>query len=196
MAPTGSAGWPCACRCTSGAPADGAPLVRGDVVATGPLTEVARALRSGQGLTRVVWMGGSVACARGVDPIGSEFNAAADRRAVDEVLGSGVPVRVIPIEVTVQVPFDDDDIAPWRAGPPIARLCADLVERRRGGSAGRVLLHDPVAIVAAVGARPVRLGGPRAPLPPRRLARGGSSRNRSGLGRRGRGPRRGCEAGS
>ena len=95
-------------------------------------------------------MGGSVACAREVDPIGSEFNAAADRRAVDEVLGSGVPVRVIPIEVTVQVPFDDDDIAPWRTGPPIARLCADLVERRRGGSAGRVLLHDPVTIVAAV----------------------------------------------
>jgi inosine-uridine nucleoside N-ribohydrolase len=133
-----------------GAPADGAPLVRGDVVATGPLTEVARALRSGQGLTHAVWIGGSVACAREVDPIGSEFNAAADRRAVDEVLGSGVPVRVIPIEVTVQVPFDDDHIAQWRTGPPIARLCADLVERRRGGNAGRVLLHDPVAVIAAV----------------------------------------------
>ena len=145
---------------------------------------------------RSVWMGGSVACARGVDPIGSEFNAAADRRAVDEVLGSGVPVRVIPIEVTVQVPFGDDDIAPWRTGPPIARLCADLVERRRGGSGRPGAAARPRHHRRRGGARPVRLGGAHAPLPPRRLARGGSSRNRSGLGRRRRGPRQGARPGS
>jgi inosine-uridine nucleoside N-ribohydrolase len=133
-----------------GAPADGAPLVRGDVVATGPLTEVARALRSGQPIERVVWMGGSVAWARGVDAVGVEFNASADPRAVDEVLAAAVPVRVVPVEVTMQVPFGDEDLAPWRAGSPIARLCADLVARRRGGGIGPVLLHDPITIVAAV----------------------------------------------
>ena len=132
-----------------GSPPDGAPLVRGDVFATGPLTEVARALRSGHRLDRVVWMGGSVACADGVDAIGGEFNAGADRLAVDEVLSAGVPVRVVPVEVTVQVPFDDNDLAVWRDGPPVARLCADLVARRRGGERGPVMLHDAVAVVAA-----------------------------------------------
>ncbi len=143
-----------------GSPPDGAPLVRGDVLATGPLTEVARALRSGHRVDRVVWMGGSVACAAGVEAIGAEFNAGADRRAADEVLAAGVPMWVIPVEVTVQVPFDDDDLAPWRDGPAVARLCADLVARRRGGGPGPVLLHDAVAVVAATDARPVPLGGP------------------------------------
>jgi len=133
-----------------GAPPEGAPLVRGSVVATGPLTEVARALRSGQPVDRVVWMGGSVACALGVDAVGAEFNAGADPRAVDEVLAAAVPVRVIPIEVTMQVPFGDDDLALWRTGSPVAGLCADLVVRRRGGGPRPVLLHDPIAVVAAV----------------------------------------------
>jgi inosine-uridine nucleoside N-ribohydrolase len=133
-----------------GAPPEGAPLVRGDVLATGPLTEVARALRVGQPVDRVVWMGGSVAWARGVDAVGAEFNAGADPRAVDEVLAGTVPVRVIPVEVTMQVPFGDEDLAPWQAGSPVARLCADLVARRRGGGPGPVLLHDPVAVVAAL----------------------------------------------
>jgi inosine-uridine nucleoside N-ribohydrolase len=133
-----------------GAPPDGAPLVRGSVLATGPLTEVARALRSGQPVDRLVWMGGSVACARGVDAVGAEFNARADPRAFDEVLEASVPMRVIPIEVTMQVPFGDDDLTLWRAGSPVAALCADLVVRRRGGGPGPVLLHDPIAVVAAV----------------------------------------------
>ena len=133
----------------TGAPRAGAPLVRGGVIATATLTDVARALRSGAPVEHVVWMGGSVGCARDVDPIGAEFNAAADRRAVDEVLGADVGVRVVPIEVTVQVPFGDEDVARWRGRSLVAGLCADLVERRRSGGGDPVLLHDPIAVVAA-----------------------------------------------
>src|SRR5687767_10049992 len=39
----------------TGEPIDGLPLVRGTVVALGPLTDVARALRAGQPVERVVW---------------------------------------------------------------------------------------------------------------------------------------------
>jgi inosine-uridine nucleoside N-ribohydrolase len=39
----------------------GRPLVRGDVVATGPLTDVAIALRSGRPVASVVWLGGRLA---------------------------------------------------------------------------------------------------------------------------------------
>lgn len=129
-------------------PAADWPPLPADVIATGPLTDVARALRAGARVGRVVWMGGSVAGVGAVDPVGGEFNAAADARAADEVLASGVPVHVVPIEVTVQVPLHADDVAPWRSGPPAARLCAALVDRRREDR-WPVLLHDPVAVVAA-----------------------------------------------
>ncbi len=134
-----------------GAPPDAEPLVRGDVVATGPLTEVARALRAGNPVERVVWMGGSTPLADGLDPVGAEFNAAADPLAVDEVAASTAELAVVPIEVTAQVTFAVGDIAPWRTGPPVAQLCADLVDRRvAGGSgAGPTCLHDPVAVLAA-----------------------------------------------
>ena len=134
-----------AARCTAAAAAG---LVRGDVIATGPLTDVARALRSGAAVRQVVWMGGSVPGIDGAGSVGREFNAGADPAAVDEVLGSGRPVRVVPIEVTTQVPFDAGDVARWRTGPAAARLCADLVDGR-GGGRWPVPLHDPVAVVAA-----------------------------------------------
>ena len=134
-----------------GAPPDGGPLVRGDVVSTGPLTEVARALRAGNPVGRVVWMGGSVDLVDGAAAIGGEFNAAADPLAVQEVLASRVALAVVPVEVTMQVTFGHEDLAPWRAGPPVARLCADLVDRRIAGGTGPgpTPLHDPVAVVAA-----------------------------------------------
>lgn len=128
------------------APAGG--LVHGDVIATGPLTDVARALRSGGPVRRVVWMGGSASGVDGAGSVGHEFNAGADPAAVDEVLGSGCRVRVVPIEITVQVPFAAEDVARWRTGSAAARLCAGLVERR-GGGRWPVQLHDPVAVVAA-----------------------------------------------
>ncbi|HKY68706.1 MAG TPA: hypothetical protein VJM49_20130, partial [Acidimicrobiales bacterium] len=61
---------------------------------------------------------------------------------------AGLPVRVVPVEITAQVGFAAGEVAPWRSGPPVARLCADLVDRRRGDR-WPVLLHDPLAVVAA-----------------------------------------------
>jgi pyrimidine-specific ribonucleoside hydrolase len=127
-------------------PTDGLPLVRGDVVALGPLTDLARALRAGQPVDRVVWMGGAT------DAGAAEFNASADAGAVDAVLDSRVAVAVVPIEITRRVVLGDQDLARWTAGSATSRLCADLAARRRERTpdASGVAIHDAVAVIAAL----------------------------------------------
>jgi purine nucleosidase/pyrimidine-specific ribonucleoside hydrolase len=130
-----------------GEPPDGLPLVRGSVVATGPLTDVARAVRAGQPVEQVVWMGGSLDGRGNVSPT-AEFNAWADAGAADEVLASGLAVTVVPLDVTRQIRLLPVDIERWAAGPPVARFCADIgAYRMRHDGAP---LHDPVAIIALV----------------------------------------------
>lgn len=124
-------------------PPDGLPLVRGDVIALGPLTDIARALHAGQAVDRVVWMGGSTGGGT------AEFNGSADPEAVDAVLGSAADVTVVPIEITRQVDLGGDDLARWSAGSAIGRLCAELAARRRRPGAPGVTVHDAVAVIAA-----------------------------------------------
>lgn len=121
---------------------DGQPLVSGSVLAIGPLTDVARAIRAGQRVDRVVWMGGSAL---------TEFNAAADPVAVAEVLDATTDVAAVPIETTRQVTLDDDALARWSSGSMVSRLCAELAATR-GTPPGTspVTVHDPVAVIAAL----------------------------------------------
>jgi inosine-uridine nucleoside N-ribohydrolase len=156
----------------------GRPLVRGDVVATGPLTDVAIALRSGRPVASVVWLGGRLADladeppgrladladeppGRLVDladeppvmPPGGrhadpEFNASADPEAVDAVAAGPAPLSIVPLDVSRRVVLGPDAIARWAAGPIPARFCADLVTARYGPAGGA--LPDPVAVVAAL----------------------------------------------
>jgi inosine-uridine nucleoside N-ribohydrolase len=130
----------------TGEPPDGLPLVRGTVVALGPLTDVARALRAGQPVDRVVWMGGSLGT--GNVTAAAEFNAWADAGAADEVLTSGIDVSVVPLDVTSQVRLTPADLDAWSAGPPAAAFCARIGGHRMGG--GGAPLHDPVAVLALV----------------------------------------------
>jgi inosine-uridine nucleoside N-ribohydrolase len=148
-------------------PADATRLVGGQVIALGPLTDVVRALRAGRPLDRVVWMGGTIGWrvaspdqpgpSRGPrtstgpaspgEPA-SEFNASADVVAVEDALAARLDLSIVPIDVTRQVTLDGAALDRWDAGPAPARLCAVLARaRRRGGSP---VLHDPVAVVAAL----------------------------------------------
>jgi inosine-uridine nucleoside N-ribohydrolase len=129
-------------------PPDGAPLVEGHVVALGPLTDASVALREGRAVDHVVWMGGTAVTAAGTTDPAAEFNAAADPRAVDEVLASPLVAHVVPLEVTGRVRLPAADLDRWRAGPPAARLCAELAASRPGATGA--VLHDPVALVAAL----------------------------------------------
>jgi inosine-uridine nucleoside N-ribohydrolase len=136
------------------------PGAHGQVLATGPLTDVALALRAGRTVGRVVWLGGSLVGARGTGREEAEFNAAADPAAVGDVLSDVPDVRIVPVDVSGRVVLSAGDRVRWAVGPPLARFCAQLVTARHGPRGGP--LHDPVAVVAAVapdlfGWEPVRL---------------------------------------
>ena len=153
-----------------GPPPDGLPSVQGNVLATGPLTDCALALRAGQRIERVVWMGGSAEVGPSRSDAGgsdggsdvAEFNAAADPGAVDVVLGGPAHVDVVPIEITRQVTLRSDDLARWSAGTAVSRFCADVVTARGAtgttarsmttGTTGMTafVVHDAVAVIAAL----------------------------------------------
>ncbi len=74
---------------------------RAEILATGPLSRVARLIRAGKGPMSVIWMGGAVRVA-GNAKGGAEWNAAADARAVATVFGSKVALTICPLDLTNQ----------------------------------------------------------------------------------------------
>jgi inosine-uridine nucleoside N-ribohydrolase len=71
------------------------------LVATGPLTNVAAALASGARPREIVWMGGAIALGN-VTPA-AEFNAFVDPEAAAAVVASGIPLTIVPLDLTHQV---------------------------------------------------------------------------------------------
>jgi len=122
--------------------------VEGTVLCTGALTVVADALRRHQPVDGIVWMGGAVASG-GNMTAAAEFNAWMDPQAADEVLTSGVPVRMVPLDITGRFVWRDSQIAALGGAAPTVRPLAgaiDAVLRRDG----RFVPHDAVAAVALV----------------------------------------------
>nr|WP_119673529.1 nucleoside hydrolase [Deinococcus sp. RM]RIY05904.1 nucleoside hydrolase [Deinococcus sp. RM] len=127
------------------------------LIPTGPLTNVALALRLAPDIAplirEIVWMGGSTA--QGNRTPAAEFNALADPHAAHVVFGSGVPLRMVGLNVTMQAVAGPRRIAALRAlGTRAGAACAELltfyadVYRRRYGLDGGAL-HDPLAVAAA-----------------------------------------------
>ncbi|KQR41142.1 nucleoside hydrolase [Deinococcus sp. Leaf326] len=128
------------------------------VIATGPLTNLALALRLAPdlaGLLReIVWMGGGTA--QGNRTPAAEANALTDPHAAAVVFGSGMPLRMVGLNVTMQCIADPQRVAALRApGNRAGAVTAELLEfyagfyhRRYGLSGGA--MHDPLAVAAAV----------------------------------------------
>lgn len=126
------------------------------LIATGPMTNVALALRRAPDLpgrlAGVSFMGGSAGV--GNHTAVAEFNVLADPEAAAVVLGSGVNLRMAGLDLTHQFVVDDALAADVRVlGTPGAVVIADLIDsyldqveavrgRRQGG------LHDPCAVLA------------------------------------------------
>jgi inosine-uridine nucleoside N-ribohydrolase len=129
------------------------------VVALGPLTNVALALRRDRGrlarAARVVVMGGAVAVPGNVTAA-AEFNMHVDPEAAAEIFASGLPIELVPLDVTRRVMLTRGDLsaALGRYGGSTARFIEDFTahgfefETRRGD--GGMALHDPLAVGVAV----------------------------------------------
>jgi inosine-uridine nucleoside N-ribohydrolase len=138
-----------------------------DVLALGALTNLADAVGEGEplaALRSLVIMGGAVRVAGNVTPAGqskavAEWNIFADPGAARQVLSSGVPALLVPLDATNDVPIGAEFIATakQRATSPLGRVVSDVlssVEAR--ASAGHYYAWDPLAAVALIDRSVVR----------------------------------------
>ena len=128
------------------------------IVACGPLTNVATAMAQSPGLAsrleRISIMGGAIGLGN-VTP-SAEFNIFADPEAAAAVLDSGVPITLVPLEVTHQALATDDVVRRIAdLGTPVAemsvalmRFFAEAYQREFGFDAPAV--HDPCAVAAVI----------------------------------------------
>lgn len=133
------------------------------VLALGPLTNLARMLERGRDLlehVEIVWMGGTLVQGN-VTPV-AEFNCFADPDAAEALLGSGLSLRVVGLDVTRRVVLRPHDLAtkPFAAGPR-GRMLAELLDRLMNAEAAArgercATLHDPCAAAAVLAPRHFR----------------------------------------
>jgi purine nucleosidase len=124
-----------------------------DLVAVGPLTNVAAALsrdpRFGANLRSVTVMGGEVANGW------PEHNFTSDARAAEIVLGARIPVTVVPLDQTLRVRVTVSELEEAGRTHPLGRLLAEQASRFWAWLAGRLpgvaedagWAHDPTALV-------------------------------------------------
>jgi pyrimidine-specific ribonucleoside hydrolase len=129
------------------------------VAPIGPLTNIALLLHvfpeAAARIGRVVWMGGS-ATRGGNVTAAAEFNAWADPEAAAAVLGSGLPVTMVGLDVTLPTVLTETGIARFRdggghVGATAAGVLRQYVDaaRDRYGIDG-VVVHDALALTEAI----------------------------------------------
>ena len=128
-----------------------------EIVAVGPLTNIAIALAKYSGLVkwirRIVIMGGGILS--GNTTPAAEFNILVDPDAAKRVFTSGIPFYLCPLDVTHEAfvtPRDLNEIA--ALGSKEARFFAEITSRaleiNKVYTKGRgVALHDPLALMFA-----------------------------------------------
>ena len=128
----------------------------------GPLTNVAEALRAepelAEEVASIVVMGGAVHTVGNVSGPGlrsnAEWNLYVDPVAAAEVVASGAPVVLVPLDATNGAPVTLDfvDLLEANAGTEPARLVAQLFGENPMVPAGEVFFWDPLAAAVAIGA--------------------------------------------
>ena len=122
---------------------------RAALAALGPLTNVARLISDypnrARRFTQVVIMGGALDCPGNVTPF-AEFNIWSDPVAANIVLGSGLPIRMVGIDVCRQVELTRDEA---RRVPGVAGELLDAWFSARPSEA-RFTMHDPLTIAALI----------------------------------------------
>jgi inosine-uridine nucleoside N-ribohydrolase len=130
------------------------------IVTLGPLTTLARALEAdSQALKQareIIIMGGALTVPGNVTPA-AEFNIFADPEAARVVLRSGLPITLVPLDVTERVFLSHIEVEQLSSlmAEPLAGFVRDATEVICGyaeqtmGTAG-LFLHDPLAVGVAI----------------------------------------------
>lgn len=148
----------------------GAPALIVDLIAStpgeialiclGPLTNLAMAIQSAPAemakVKEIIVMGGAIQVPGNVTPV-SEFNVYVDPHAAALAFASGLPITLVPLDVTERVLLTEEmvDTVIRRLENPVTRFVCDItgrllhLERERGGRAA-IPLHDPLAVGIAV----------------------------------------------
>ncbi len=127
------------------------------LIATGPLTNVALALRLAPDIAgkieRIVLMGGAARDANATPT--AEFNIFVDPEAAHIVFTSGVPITMVGLDVTNRALLTPEEIQGLKDGGPVRRAFAGLLSfyaaanERLLGIEGAPL-HDPLAVAAVI----------------------------------------------
>ena len=128
----------------------GAPPQSITLCALGPLTNIAMALVAAPeiatGIAELVIMGGA-SHGRGNASPAAEFNIFADPHAAALVFDNGVPLTMVPLDVTEGVRSTPERIAPIRAlGTRAGAAAAELLGPRRALGKPPMAMHDPCVI--------------------------------------------------
>jgi inosine-uridine nucleoside N-ribohydrolase len=123
------------------------------LVATGPLTNVARLVERGVRVDSIVWMGGAIA--EGNITPAAEFNAYVDPEAAAIVFGSGIPVTMVGLDVTHMALFTRAHAERLRETGRAGRVVAELSDffqvfhEKRYGFDGSPI-HDAMAVAEVI----------------------------------------------
>ena len=130
------------------------------LVPTGPMTNLAQAARQDPETFgkagEIIQMGGAVGVPGNASPW-AEFNIFVDPEAAAEVLATGVPLRLVPLDVTHRVILMREELKRLMAGRDsrvfqfvreITVLYFDYQQKKTGLKGG--YLHDPTAVAAAI----------------------------------------------
>lgn len=129
------------------------------LVTAGPLTNLAKAVEKDPSIRdfvrEVAVMGGAIEVPGNVTPA-AEFNIYTDPEAAQTVFTSGLPITLVPLDVTTQVVLRPDHLAKieeanTRLTDFIGRMVRYYMEasKRFGGLDG-CYLHDPLAVGLAI----------------------------------------------
>jgi inosine-uridine nucleoside N-ribohydrolase len=130
------------------------------LITLGPLTNLAEALekdeRRVKRLREVVIMGGAIKVPGNITPA-AEFNIFFDPRAARRVFNSGLPITLVPLDVTQKVLLWQRDIEgiAQSMGEQLGSFLRDITERpieymEQVRSLSAIHLHDPLAVGVAI----------------------------------------------
>lgn len=125
------------------------------VIALGPLTNVARAIQLSpttmRHLGRLVIMGGAIGVPGNVSPV-AEFNIFVDPHAADVVFRAGLPITLVPLDVTRQVRLTRDFLqhASQGARSGLVQVTRHLTQQPLHSQEQSMAMHDPLAVAVSI----------------------------------------------